>query len=642
MSEHIARSVYDKHALSSPGCIRILVPAAQQTLGITKYCMKVVNLDCFPVYAALSYVWGNKETVHHAYIDGRAHPVTRNLHFALSRLAAIEGLTSFQSGTPSALWIDQLCINQQDRSEKNHQVAMMTRIYRQARRVYVCLGDSATAKDACHLISRMGYKIGLDATRFEFVSDMPRADLNDVEAEQASDWEALRDMMRSEWFTRTWVVQEIGLARKATVLYGEYQFEWASLMTLFVWLSMGGRPFYDYFELSGWTTHQMWVTFDTTNRKVTRIFQPHGFLDLMSHTSHTYHVTDARDRIYALLGHPNAPSRSSHWTSSSTSLIVPAYERSVRDVYLEFARIWLQNTRDSRLLACVYHKDLPREELELAGKDKLPSWCPDWSYLPLGGSIIDSARTPRGNCASGSDKFWFKLRLDILEVRGYIFDTIAETLPSFSELPTMTESLAHEMIFHYRAAKTIFKLARLCRMVMTSPRISADQRAKIFAIFAMVTQRCKQDTLEQEESIAAGLVACLSEALSCLPSDDTSETAADYRRDLELLLASSHLQSHPEAASSGGMYVAGVTLMSDCRRLFITRRGYVGCGPDVMRKGDVCCVISGCRVPYVLRHTERGSFLLVGEAFIQGAMSGELVRRSRWTLLRPYRRLALE
>ena len=162
---------------------------------MTRYRLEVVSLDRVPVYAALSYVWGPSETVHHAYIDEQAHPITRNLHFALSKLAAIGGLASIQNGTPSSLWIDQISINQRDHLEKNHQVAMMTWIYRQARRVYVSLGDSVTAKDACNLVSRLGYSISLDATRFEFVSDMPRADSNDPKAEQTSDWEALRDMM---------------------------------------------------------------------------------------------------------------------------------------------------------------------------------------------------------------------------------------------------------------------------------------------------------------------------------------------------------------------------------------------------------------------------------------------------------------
>ena len=121
-----------------------------------------------------------------------------------------------------------------------------------------------------------------------------------------------------------------------------------------------------------------------------------------------------------------------------------------------------------------------------------------------------------------------------------------------------------------------------------------------------------------------------------------SEAVSSYRSDLEYLLARPHLPSDPQEVDSAGTYVAAVTLMSDFRRLFITHQGYVGIGPNVVRKGDICCIISGCRVPYVLRSTGRGSYLLVGETYIQGAMSGELLRPYRWTLSRPYRKIALE
>lgn len=121
-----------------------------------------------------------------------------------------------------------------------------------------------------------------------------------------------------------------------------------------------------------------------------------------------------------------------------------------------------------------------------------------------------------------------------------------------------------------------------------------------------------------------------------------SEAAASYRSDIGFLLASPHLRSDPQAVGSGGTYIAAVAPMSDCRRLFITHKGYVGIGPDVVRKEDICCIISGCRVPCVLRSTGRGSYLLVGETFVQGAMSGELLRPYRWSLSRPYREIALE
>ena len=48
-----------------------------------------------------------------------------NIFHALTRLPTKE---------PRLLWIDAICINQEDKSERNHQVAQMGRIYAQAKK----------------------------------------------------------------------------------------------------------------------------------------------------------------------------------------------------------------------------------------------------------------------------------------------------------------------------------------------------------------------------------------------------------------------------------------------------------------------------------------------------------------------------
>ena len=43
------------------------------------------------------------------------------------------------------------------------------------------------------------------------------------------------------------------------------------------------------------------------------------------------------------------------------------------------------------------------------------------------------------------------------------------------------------------------------------------------------------------------------------------------------------------------------------RKLFLTRNGYLGLGPNVMQIGDEVYVITGSEVPFVLRKTDRSS-----------------------------------
>lgn len=62
--------------------------------------------------------------------------------------------------------------------------------------------------------------------------------------------------------------------------------------------------------------------------------------------------------------------------------------------------------------------------------------------------------------------------------------------------------------------------------------------------------------------------------------------------------------------------------MTISRKLFSTQHGMLGLGPSVLREGDLCCIIFGASVPFILRPV--GSrYRLVGEAYVHGVMYGE-------------------
>ena len=70
-----------------------------------------------------------------------------------------------------------------------------------------------------------------------------------------------------------------------------------------------------------------------------------------------------------------------------------------------------------------------------------------------------------------------------------------------------------------------------------------------------------------------------------------------------------------------------MSLSSEGRSFFVTDGGLYGLGPWVARPGDLCCVLRGARVPFVLRRTGReGFYRLVGEAYVHGFMRGEVGR----------------
>ena len=61
------------------------------------------------------------------------------------------------------------------------------------------------------------------------------------------------------------------------------------------------------------------------------------------------------------------------------------------------------------------------------------------------------------------------------------------------------------------------------------------------------------------------------------------------------------------------------------RRLITTNEGYMGLAPAATRAGDFVAIVPGCDVPLVLR-PEGNCFRILGEAYVHGIMSGEIVK----------------
>lgn len=95
-------------------------------------------------YAALSYAWGEEEstcpiTVNGTPLGASSVPLTRNLYTHLYRLRELE--------YTELIWIDALCINQSNTEEKQHQVALMANIFRNAQEVLVGLDETKISFD---------------------------------------------------------------------------------------------------------------------------------------------------------------------------------------------------------------------------------------------------------------------------------------------------------------------------------------------------------------------------------------------------------------------------------------------------------------------------------------------------------------
>ncbi|EPE34326.1 heterokaryon incompatibility protein [Glarea lozoyensis ATCC 20868] len=92
-----------------------------------------------PEYEALSYSWGESLSNDSIYINDRSFLVRSNLVTILRYLT--------KKNVSRMLWVDAICINQNDVAEKNVQVQRMVQIYRQASAMLVWLGEPTETSD---------------------------------------------------------------------------------------------------------------------------------------------------------------------------------------------------------------------------------------------------------------------------------------------------------------------------------------------------------------------------------------------------------------------------------------------------------------------------------------------------------------
>jgi hypothetical protein len=185
----------------------------------------VVTVDKFDVrhissrFVALSYACGDESSKVPIQVNGLRFDITQNLHTQLSRLCAL-GYTGW-------LWVDALCINQTDDAEKMEQVGVMDRIYSMAEEVVI--GFDEDTKDLCqaaadHALVTAAINDMADTMHFDGLSPSPR-----MQAGQNALDQVLCRFFSSSWWSRSWVIQEVCLAFKPTILLGSGFLPWSTL-----------------------------------------------------------------------------------------------------------------------------------------------------------------------------------------------------------------------------------------------------------------------------------------------------------------------------------------------------------------------------------------------------------------------------
>ncbi|KAK3955238.1 heterokaryon incompatibility protein-domain-containing protein [Pseudoneurospora amorphoporcata] len=353
-----------------------------------------INFEEAPnTYVALSYSWGDPNQTLNINLNGYTYPVTLNLHSALIHLR--------DTKEPCRLWIDSLCINQQDLAERSAQVARMRDIYTFAHWVTVWLGDYAPHTEEDWL---RAFKLMTMNRISRFPPDVLPPELDgDVKTSPTLEERRYGELMMYSllarpWFHRMWVIQEVAVRpttgcgdigdKNVCFVLGRLHLPSELLSVSLLEASIGGDELYqpkrskassqpDPKKMNNLSyrpqkrhrlneIEQIWksrsnLLKDPTNEDLALLFKypAQQLADYLSRSTR-FQVTDPKDRIFALLG--------LLVETQTPAQLRPGYAKSVDQIYWEYT-VWM-------LKSGVHLDMLSWRSGQLGGAS--PSWVPDF------------------------------------------------------------------------------------------------------------------------------------------------------------------------------------------------------------------------------------------------------------------------
>ncbi|KAK2003956.1 heterokaryon incompatibility protein [Colletotrichum falcatum] len=222
-------------------------------------------------YDAISYTWatedGEMKWTECITLNGQEFLVTPNCMMALRHVRS--------RGAKKVIWIDAVCLNQKDVEERGHQVRLMPQIFSRAQHVLIYVGEPVPEEEKL-----------LRMLQADPVPTMPLQPLQLV----------LETFLERRYFSRAWVLQEVALARKATLICGEFSMPWSMLPSVLQFRAPAYRDSSDLLRL----------------------------LDLARRS----HATDPRDKLFAVFGLVSC---------ADADGIMANYTKSTEETYMQMA-----------------------------------------------------------------------------------------------------------------------------------------------------------------------------------------------------------------------------------------------------------------------------------------------------------------
>ncbi|KAK0705768.1 heterokaryon incompatibility protein-domain-containing protein [Apiosordaria backusii] len=419
-----------------------------------KFCVSLefIDLEDDPFFYALSYTWGNphangvdfteyfnsvsreysSESKAEILCHGKILYIQTNLidflHELQISLEQEEDSAPFQLPPEHEfrIWIDAVCINQEDSEERACQVKMMDDVYRKAIHTIVWLGrgDQYT-KDAVGTISKIAAyprdafaKSGITPFRQQ---DPALYEASNLPYTSWMEWCSLAAFFKRQWFSRLWIVQEVILSRELSLLCGSHHISWDELVAAARTIEarckvLGFSPSTLFLQ-----AHEIAVALEHNTIQLARwrefyygtsVLEPHAKPDFenLIYDTWVFAATDPRDKIYGMFGLMK--------TDLKSKLAVD-YTSPVELVYALTTKHIIDHYSSLQILSCVQDASIRRISPS-------PSWTPDFS-LPYFNMMCSNGFF----CAAGPEHTGPQIlpssSWDRLKLKGCLFDTIVET-----------------------------------------------------------------------------------------------------------------------------------------------------------------------------------------------------------------------
>jgi hypothetical protein len=648
------------------GQIRLLQIKPGLSLSTIECAFTYVDLQKNADYVALSYTWGSAIPSIPILVNGTVTMVTDNLYMALLHL---------RKGKVPRVWVDALCINQTNMTERSIQVSQMDKVYQGATMVYVWLGESnEMTRRAFEELYKMTQHVRWDnmIPAAYFRTDQVRPE-----------WTAMCELLCRPWFRRVWIIQEILYARHALFVCGADFLEANTFLTIInSMLEAEALPKIMSFHanksesangMKRTAILQLEFMVQARNRSVNPPTMPDfrgTLLDYLSQTRRA-EATNPRDKIYGILSLAKDASNlgwyeekkqyrrvGRHQINYQPRVWVPFkvdYAVSPTRVFINVTRALIYKTRSIEVLKFV--------ENGTARSTKLPSWVPNWGdsspprtyHIPFDHELqpqsserpevwrpskqydfsntkLDRTRMMISNNITERCSAVFSFGLgDALTIKGLEFDQITALSPHVH--PSVIDFTTELNLGGMCAARDY--LVRLTQWIEQCLQLFECYKPchtleETWTVFKnMLYQGQVNGGDEPGPESFDDLLTDIKKAVDAMAIEIRVHQLGDDEPLLDILRSTANVQYESVSCFDG---LPSASLFVSNRRLAITANKHIGLVPEDVNVGDAVCVMYGSELPFILRRCGRAKFKFIGHGSFEGFNFDDAVIDRMYTL----------